>query len=274
MVSINNLNFSYQKNNPIFENMGLELAEGHIYGLLGKNGVGKSTLLKLLSGMVFTSGGEISVMSYKPQRRQPSFMSSLYYLTEEIYSPNMTIRAYASLLAPLYPTFSMNLLGELITDFEIDTRQKITRMSLGNKKKVAIAIALACNTPLLLMDEPTNGLDIPSKSVFRRVIARYASPERCIIISTHQVRDLENLIDAYIIMDNRKIVINKTASEIASKLSFGLLTENVPSLYEETNIMGRWGIMPNLTGEDSKIDIELLFNASVAHKQKIIDALK
>lgn len=274
MIKINDLTFGYPQRYDIFSTLELNLGRGRIYGLLGKNGSGKSTLLKLISGMVYPRSGNITTLGVKPTDRLPSFMSNIYYLTEEIFVPNESMETYSKFLSPFYPKFSFDDLERLMTVFELDREQNLTSMSLGQKKKATIALALACNTDLVIMDEPTNGLDIPSKSQFRKIISSIATDERCIIISTHQVRDLENLIDSVVVLDNSKIVVNSTLHNISQKLSFRAIAEGEKSIYEESNMMGRWGVVENTdTDEYSKVDIEVLFNAAVAQPELIGEIL-
>ncbi len=274
MIKITNLRFGYKRRQELFDSLNLELSAGHIYGLLGKNGEGKSTLLKLISGMVWPRSGEVVSLGAKPTRREPSFLAQLYYLPEEIYSPNVTIDAYVKIFAPFYSAFSHVDFDAYIEEFQLERNRKISAMSLGQKKKFSIAFGLACNTRLLIMDEPTNGLDIPSKSQFRRIVARVATTDRIVIISTHQVRDLDNLIDNIIILDQGRIVINNTIEEISERLSFRALTDGEVAIYEESGVINRCGIVANDGGEYSKVDIEMLFNATITNPSGICKTLK
>ncbi len=181
MIRMNQLDFSYRKKN-VFSGLNLTLSEGHVYGLLGKNGAGKSTLLKLMCGLLFPERGEINVMGYLPSARKPAFLSELFFIPEEIYLPDLKMSAYAELLRPFYPRFDRQMLEEYMEEFEVSLDERMSRMSYGQRKKALICLGLACNTRLLVMDEPTNGLDIPSKSHFRRLIASVATKDRCIII--------------------------------------------------------------------------------------------
>src|SRR6186713_469867 len=189
MISIQNLSFSYRKNKPLFEGLNLQLEAGHIYGLLGKNGAGKSSLLKQMAGLLFPQAGACKVMGYEARYRQPGFLSNLFMVPEEFYLPQVSIKSYLKTYAPFYPDFDNKAFNTYLTEFQIPLDQRLTEMSYGQKKKVLISFALAANTKVLIMDEPTNGLDIPSKSQFRKVIAAAVSDEKCIVISTHQVRD-------------------------------------------------------------------------------------
>lgn len=269
MIHAEHLEFSYRKNKKIFSGLDLTLTQGHVYGLLGKNGAGKSTLLKLLCGLLFPDNGVLTVMGYTPRQRKPSFLSDLFFIPEEIYLPEMKIQDYGKLIAPFYPHFDAGQLGAYMEEFEVSDKEKLNRMSYGQRKKALISLGLACNTRFLIMDEPTNGLDIPSKSHFRRVISSVTTDERCVIISTHQVRDLENLIDAIVVIDESQILVNTTTDKITEKLTFRALKENEFALFAEDSLKGRWGVVPNENGEESKMDMELFFNAVLENPQRL-----
>ncbi len=268
MITFKHVSFGY-RGGRLFDDLNLDLKRGAIYGLLGKNGAGKTTLLKLMAGLLFPKKGEISVLNRIPRKREPGFLSQVFVLPEEFDLPRMNMDEYARAYGGFYPDFSREQLTNLMRELEVPEVQKFHQMSFGQKKKAYIAFAIACNTPLLIMDEPTNGLDIPSKSSFRRVIASVANEERTIIVSTHQVRDLDQLIDSVVVLDGSEILLNATTAEITDKLQFVHLEENDPALYAEQTIHGRWGVQVNDSGAESPLDMELLFNAAVANRQAI-----
>jgi ABC-2 type transport system ATP-binding protein len=153
---------------------------------------------------------------------------------------------------------------------ENDPHQKMNKMSFGQLKKTYIAFALACNTKYLFMDEPTNGLDIPSKAQFRKAVTKYTREDSVILISTHQVRDLENIIDPIIILDKQDVLMNATIAEISEKLYFDYTTEKVEdALYSEMIPGGNIQVYLNQTEEESKVNIEALFNTVLKHKELI-----
>ena len=259
MIYIENLDFGYQKKREVFSGLNLSLTGGHIYGLLGKNGAGKTTLLKLIGGLLFPLRGRIEVCDANPRLRKPSFLSDIFFIPEEICLPDMKME---------------DLLFHAMEIFEVSESDKMGQMSYGQRKKALISLGIACNTRLLMMDEPTNGLDIPSKSQFRRLIASVASEERCVVISTHQVRDLENLIDALVIIEKSRILVNTTVEQITDHFVFRQLREGETALFAEESLRGRWGMVPNLQQEDSKLDMELFFNAVLEHPAEIEKVLK
>lgn len=271
MITVENLSFSYKKGRPLFKNMSMTLKEGHIYGLFGKNGVGKSTLLKNMIGLVLPDSGTLMTLGHIPSKRTPSFLEQVFFIPEEdLELPAFTPRQYIKLNGGFYPNFDSEYMNSLMSDFEISADQKLANMSLGQKKKFGIAFGLACRTPLIVMDEPTNGLDIPSKAQFRRVMAQTMTDDRCVIISTHQVRDLNNLIDAILILDDHKIVLNSTMHSITEKLIFKREKDlSQAPIYAEESLDGYHTIHVNTQEQDSHLDLELLFNAVITEKSAI-----
>ena len=271
MITINDLSFSYGEN-VVLRNITMTLKEGRIYGLLGENGVGKTTLLTLLCGLKKVKTGSIDIDGQDPYDRHPSFLSELYYLSDEVAALNMTAAEYARTYGKFWEKFDYDKFVEVMKIFENDLNQKMTKMSFGQLKKTYISFALACNTKYLFMDEPTNGLDIPSKAQFRKALMKYTSEDAIILISTHQVRDLENIIDPIIILDRQDVLLNASIEEISDKLYFDYSGEKTPeALYSELIPGSSVSVRINTTGEDSKVNIEALFNTVHMHKQFIKD---
>jgi len=265
MILLDKFCFGYKANSLLYHNLQLSLETGRIYGLLGKNGAGKSTLLKNLIGLLYPSSGTVSVNGFNPSGRQPSFLRTIYFIPEEVYVPALTINSYVKIFAPFYPAFDRTILNTYLEKLDIQTDKKLNTLSFGQQKKFIIAFALACNTSVLIMDEPTNGLDIPSKKRFRKLISSSMHDDRIIFISTHQTRDLENLIDQVVIVDNGELVLNAPVEVIGQKLSFKIVEENYneqPVFYEEELLKGRAVIIENTDGLESQINLEQLFNAA------------
>ena len=265
MISIKDLHFAY-KRKKIFTGLSLELQPGYIYGLLGKNGTGKSTLLRNISGHLFPDSGSITVSGEIPGSRRPSFLQEVFLVAEEFYLPNISVDNLVRHNAPFYPKFSHEQFRKYIGEFDIPSDNTIQNMSYGQKKKVLISFGLACNTSILLMDEPTNGLDIMSKSQFRKVIAGSLNENKCIIISTHQVKDLENLIDRITIIDEGKILFDQTIAQITQKLQFKISFDQheiQEALYSESSLKGHTIIARNTDGEETKLDLEILYKGII-----------
>ncbi len=266
MIQINKLAFSYGPV-EVLKNISMRLEPGRIYGLLGENGVGKTTLLTLLSGLKKAAAGTIDIDGYNPYRRDPGFLSQLYYLPDEVAPQNDRAENWARYKGAFWPGFSMDKFNGIMEIFENDPTRKMNAMSSGQLKKTYISFALACGTKYIFLDEPTNALDIPSKAQFRTAILKYTSEDATIVISTHQVRDLEDIIDPVIILDRQDVLLNASMEEISSKLYFDYSnTLNPSSLYSEQLPGGFIQVYPNTEKKDCKVNVEALFNT--VHKNK------
>jgi ABC-2 type transport system ATP-binding protein len=272
MIHLEGVTFGYSKHKKLFENLSMNLDSGHIYGLLGKNGAGKSSLLRNIAGLLYPLGGQIRVAGLEPKKRQPALLQDLFFIPEEIYLPGITLQKYLDTFAPFYPRFDERQFHAYISEFDIPTGNKLTGMSYGQKKKVLIAFSLATNTKVLLMDEPTNGLDIPSKSQFRKIVSSALDSDRLILISTHQTRDLDNLIDSVIIMEDSKILIQHSLEVVAERLCFETLASvehNDSVIYSEPSLRGYNAVTENHDREESRVDLEQLFNAVMENPGRI-----
>ena len=269
MITLKELSFSYSRKKEVLDRINLEVGSGHICGLLGKNGEGKTTLLNLLSGQIFPDQGSCLVLEETPSERNARFLQQIFLLPEEISMPEVTAIEYIKMYAPFYPTFRDDICKACVESFEINLSDRLSKMSQGQRKKVAITLALAAHTPLLLMDEPTNGLDIPSKATFRRLVASLIDDNQTVIISTHQVRDLESLIDTVLILDQRQTLLNKTLNEIGEKLYFGPLLPEEKALYSEPTPQGTIGVTARDGKEETAVSLELLFNAAITYPKEI-----
>ncbi len=261
MIEIQNLNFGYKNKELLFDHLSLQLQPGSITGLLGKNGAGKTTLLKLISGLIYPKGGNVKVGGHKPQERKASFLSDLYFVPEEFALPSISIKNHVKANSPFYHSFDHVLLDRLLNEFELSVENIIDKMSYGQKKKYLISFSLATKCRLLILDEPTNGLDIPSKDTFRKVLAGSLDDDQLVLISTHQVKDVENLIDTILILDHGKVIFHKNLFDISTQFYFGQamkLDDEV--IYSETSPNGFSVIKPQING-NSPVNIELLFNA-------------
>ncbi len=269
MIKIQNLAFSYGKN-EVLKNISMNLEPGRIYGLLGENGVGKTTLLTLLCGLKKTQSGTILSDGRDPWKREPALLQDQYYLPDEVAPVNDKALGWAKSAGKFWPNFKPERFETILREFEVDPAQKMNAMSAGQLKKTYLAFALACNTRYLFLDEPTNGLDIPSKAQFRSALMKYTSEDATIVISTHQVRDLENIIDPIIILDRRDVLLNATIEQIADKLFFDYGTTLHPeALYSEQLPGGFIQVLPNTEKADSKVNIEALFNTVHKHKELV-----
>ena len=273
MIEVENLSFSYGKRRArVLEDFSMILDQGSVYGLLGKNGTGKSTLLYLMAGLLRPQTGTILYKGVDVKKRCLDALQDMFLVPEEFALPNVSFKQYVKLNAPFYPNFSDELLNACLRDFDMNEDIHLGELSMGQKKKAFMCFALATNTSLLMMDEPTNGLDIPSKSQFRKVIASGMSDDKAVIISTHQVRDIDSLLDHVVIMDGSKLLLNESVSTICEKLYFadqGVNESTDGALYVQPSVLGNSVILPNEYGEDSKMNLEVLFNAMLAERERM-----
>jgi ABC-2 type transport system ATP-binding protein len=269
MVKLENIEFGYSRKKRLFNNLNLELESGSIHGLLGKNGAGKTTLLKILIGLRTSYTGKSNVLNFDPKLRDASFLEQIYFVPEDLYLPSISISSFIWQYSGFYPLFNDSDLKSYLESFELEQNAHLGQLSYGQKKKFLLSFAMATGAKLVLFDEPTNGLDIPSKSIFRKLAASAINENRSFIISTHQVRDLNLLIDSVMLVDKGKILLNDSINNIAQTYSFVTLPrkhnlEN--ALYYEEHLEGIKAIVPFQDDMETGVDLEMLFNALVFGK--------
>lgn len=276
MITIEGLSFSYG-GEELFSRLDLSLAGGGICGLLGKNGAGKTTLLKLLCGLLFPKAGDIQITGESPAQRSTPFLQDLFLVPEDFRLPAVSPSQYQQLFGPFYPGFDEDRFFACLDEFEMKAQDNLARCSFGQRKKCLLAFSLAANCPITLLDEPTNGLDIPSKSQFRRALASVLTEDRIFIIATHQVRDLENLIDPVVILDEGRVIFNHSQEEIAKRLRIVMQNaapDRDEALYSEKTMEGYRVILENFGDEETYMDLELLFNTVIKNYDKVSTVFK
>ena len=272
MFTINQLSFGYNKRTGnLFQDFSLELNAGNVYGLLGKNGAGKSTLIYLMTGLLTPQAGEVLFDGENVRNRLPKTMSDIFLVPEEFELPNLTLQKYVDINATFYPRFSMEDMQRYLDIFEMGGMMdvKLNSLSMGQKKKVFMAFAFATNTRALIMDEPTNGLDIPSKSQFRRLVTTSMSDDKMMLISTHQVRDISDILDHVTIIDQSRVLLNTGFADVMSRLAFRPMREGDQPIFVQQSAMGSLVAVPARDGEETKVDLEMLFNATLQNPEAI-----
>ena len=266
MVQINEISFSYNKRNgDLFHNFSLELNAGNVYGLLGKNGAGKSTLIYLMTGLLTPKSGEALLDGVNVRKRLPQTINDIFLVPEEFELPKLSLKKYVEINAPFYPNFSMADMQRYLDIFEMggDMSVKLNALSMGQKKKVFMAFAFATNTRVLIMDEPTNGLDIPSKSQFRKLVGAGMTDDKMMLISTHQVRDISDILDHVTIIDQSKVLLNTSIADVIGHIAFRPQREGDQPIFVQQSAMGNLVVVPAQPGEETKVDLEILFNATL-----------
>ena len=272
MLTINNISFSYNKRyGDLFHDFSLELNAGNVYGLLGKNGAGKSTLIYLMTGLLTPKSGEALLDGVNVRKRLPKTMSDIFLVPEEFELPRLSLKQYVDLNAPFYPNFSKEDMQRYLDIFEMggDMNVNLNALSMGQKKKVFMAFAFAANTRVLIMDEPTNGLDIPSKSQFRKIVTTGMTDDKMMLISTHQVRDISDILDHVTPIDQSRVLLNASIADVMSKVAFRPLREGDEPLFVLQSPYGPLGAVPAEEGEETKVDLEMLFNATLQNPAAI-----
>ena len=267
MLQASQVNFGYGRDS-LFTGTDLTVAPGHVYGLLGLNGAGKSTLLKLMTGLLFPDSGRITACGHDPARRAPGFLSRVFMLPEELNVPGITGKEFVAVRSPFYPGFDRCRMQRYFDEFEIPDSRKLTALSHGQQKKFLLSFGLACDASLVLLDEPTNGLDIPSKGLFRRLVAEALTEERTVIVSTHQVRDVESLVDRVVILHEGKVLLHRGVPELSTNLRFSVGVKRPEAsdglIYSERAVGGYASVSKCPGGDEGRLDLELLFKAVIA----------
>ena len=258
--------FSY-RGRRVYDGLNMELREGAVYGLLGKNGAGKTTLMRLIAGLMECGDGRITVNGRTPFRREPEFLDSIYFVPESFNAPDVSVTDYASNCGMFYSRYDGDAFIDYMEALDVDPGAVFKRLSFGQRKKALIAFALSLNTSVLLLDEPGNGLDIPSKLILRRLMAEYAGPERTLILSTHQVRDIEEIVDHVTVIDEGRLLLDAPTEEIERHIQFVESPEaDADAIFSERiaggfmNIKARTGCAASCPG---RLDMEVLFNACI-----------
>ena len=272
MFTFNNISFSYGNRAPrLFTDFSMTLEAGNVYGLLGKNGAGKSTLIYLMTGLLTPQSGEVTMDDINVRRRLPKTMNDIFLVPEEFDLPRLPLKKYISINAPFYPRFSMEDMERYLDIFEMGGMmdEKLHALSMGQRKKLFMAFGLATNTRALIMDEPTNGLDIPSKSQFRKLITTGMSDDKMILISTHQVRDISDILDHIVIIDHSQVMLNTSMANVIGRLAFRPLREGDQPIFVLQSPYGPLGAVPAQEGEETSVDLEMLFNATLQNPEAI-----
>lgn len=274
MITAENLSFTYRKSKrAVLHDFSLSLEKGRVYGLLGKNGAGKSTLLYLMTGLLTPRHGRVVFHDTDVRRRLPVTLRDMFLVPEEFDLPPVSLVSYIEQNSVFYPRFSKEDMMKYLHYFEMEMDINLGALSMGQKKKVFMSFALATNTSLLLMDEPTNGLDIPGKSQFRKFIASGMTDDKTIVISTHQVRDIDKVLDHVVIVDNSRVLLNESTASISEKLYFTESDDRelaASALFSMPSMQGNFLILPNKRNEESDINLELLFGATLTAPEEML----
>lgn len=273
MIAFKDVCFSYHRNIPVLSNLSLQIEPGTVCGLLGRNGVGKSTMLYLTAGLLRPRSGQVLCNGYIPSDRQVNFLNDMFIVPEEFDLPPITLDEYVRINSVFYPKFNLDLMHSILEIFALPGNINLGALSLGQKKKAFLSFALACNTSILLLDEPTNGLDITAKRMFRAAITAAMTDDKTIIISTHQVYDVENILDHVVIADNNRILLNRPMIDIQTKLRFGYTQdpEQAKRALFSIPMPGGFNVVEFLDNPDreTEVNLETLFELTNSNPELI-----
>ncbi|MCD8183593.1 MAG: ABC transporter ATP-binding protein [Bacteroides sp.] len=274
MIKIEKLSYGYKPKHPIFNDISLQIGAG-IYGLLGENGVGKTTLLHLFCGLLFPQQGTCLIDGENPALRRPELLARYFFLPEEMEMPAESIRQFARKHSVFYPFFSQRDFEQNLDELRVDGNQELSAISYGQQKKAMLAYVLALHTPLTLLDEPTNGLDISARQALKHIISRSVDEDSTLLISTHQAHDFENLLEHLIILGEGEVMLDQSIDDISERLLF-VHTDSLPkdSIYSEQSLQGYFSILPNTEGQENTPDIELLYKAILQEPEMIKELFK
>lgn len=270
MLLIKSLSYAYKANRNILWNINTELRPGNIYGLLGLNGEGKTTLLKLLVGMLLPKDGSIEFNGLLSTERSPNYLNDVYFLPDHSKLPDLGIEQFGKLYGAFYSKYNHQQYLDCINEFKIPITNKLRALSLGQHRKVHLSFALACNSTVLLMDEPTNGLDIPSKATFRKLLTKFINEERTFLIATHQIKDIDTLLDHLLIMKNGSLVLDENLYQLSNQYKISKSPADAEhALYVQDDLAGPFYLVKNQSGDEAKLDTEFLFNAFTMNPKPI-----
>jgi ABC-2 type transport system ATP-binding protein len=271
MLDVSNIEFGYNKQR-LFTNLSLSVEPGQIVGLLGLNGAGKTSLLKLIAGALYPQSGDITLYGKSTLQRNPEVLADIYFVPEDPWGPALTPESWLNRYGVFRPNLNRDLFFTLLEEFKVDRTKLISRMSYGQRKKCALAQAMASGSRLILLDEPTNGLDIPSKAQFRRSLSLVDLQDRMFIISTHQARDLETVLDPILIIHEGELLCNFSASVITEQFSLRRTDslDGLSVIYAEKDALGYQAL---LAEPGAGADLEMLFTAAIQNPEVFKQAL-
>lgn len=214
LLEINNLNKSFD-NKEILKDINLSIQSGKIIGLLGKNGVGKTTLIKLINDLLTPTSGEILI---KGQKIGVETKKVISYLPERTYlNKQMKVSEVISYFGDFYDNFDSEKAKKLLKDLDLDINQKLTQMSKGMQEKVQLVLVMSRNADLYVLDEPLGGVDPATRDYILDTILSNFNENASVIISTHLISDIEKILDEVIFIDKGQIVLQSDADKLRKK---------------------------------------------------------
>ena len=197
------------------ENVNIQLQPGRVVGLLGPNGSGKTTLIKLANGLLTPSEGQVLIYGQRPG---PTTKALVSYLPDKLHLPEwMSAEQLINMYADFYADFDREKAGEMLARLDLSSRKKLSQMSKGTKEKVQLILTMSRKAKLYLLDEPIGGVDPATRDYILDTIIRNYDPDAVVMISTHLISDVENVLDEVIFVNQGKILLQSGVDEIREK---------------------------------------------------------
>ena len=197
------------------DDVSLSFSEGRVHGLLGRNGAGKTTMMKLLTGQIFASAGEMRVLGENPVENPQVLAQTCFIQESQKYPDGFRPLDVLRIAEGLYPFWDQKLARELVADFRLPEKRAIKKLSRGQLSAVGIIIGLASRAPLTFFDEPYLGLDAVARRLFfDRLLADFAEHPRTVILSTHHIDEVSNLLERVVLLDEGRVAIAEEAEAL------------------------------------------------------------
>lgn len=214
LIELKNVSKVFDKK-CVLDNVSLTIPKGRIVGLLGKNGAGKSTIIKLINDLLVPTSGEVLINGEKPSLESKKIIS---YLPERTYlNKSMKVREAITYMKDFYSDFDENKAYELLKDLNLDFDIKINKMSKGMQEKVQLILVMSRSSDIYILDEPLGGVDPATRDYILDTILSNFKEGATIIISTHLIQDIERILDDIIFVDKGKVVLSGTSDDLRSE---------------------------------------------------------
>lgn len=279
VIDIKNVTKHYGKVCAL-DNVSLKIEEKKIYGLLGRNGAGKTTLLNLITNRLFPTAGEITIDGESVIENDNAIGKVFYMAEMNLYPEGMTVKGMFKWTKDLYPDFDMDYAFKLCEEFGLNANKKIKSLSTGYNTISKLILALSSNTPILMLDEPTLGLDANNRDLFyKELLAGYMEKPRTIILSTHIIDEIADMLERVIIIKDSGIAVDDAVENLlkraycisgsagsVDKFIAGKAPINIEQMasYKSAAIMGEISMedrdmAEELNLEFSKVELQKLF---------------
>ena len=264
MTELKDVWYWYEYGQTVIRDASAAVGDGRIYGLLGLNGAGKSTLLKLMAGLLFPKKGEILCGGENVADRKVETLQDVVFMPAEFELRNESLEKFVSLNSVFYPRFSRAVLDDCLKKFGIDPgTRSLEQLSLGNRHKFMLSFLLSLGAKLMLLDEPLNGMDLPSRGMFRKLLMRHLRDDQSVVVSTHVVSDVERIVSDVMVLRNDGTLFSASVDELSRRYSYGISSSAEDTVYAESCAEGYRVLRRNDDACESGIPMDMLFNAVI-----------